>query len=98
MKTIEFTCGSVVCIKTSEGLEREVEIGPHQYRARFAQDHRGNVRWISAERNETRPGKPEIWLPERLSNDVYRALEEQIGHEDAEEQRRIVEMYDAERV
>jgi len=98
MKTINFTYGGNLCIETNEGFEREVEIGPHQYRCRYLQDHRGNIENMFIERNETRPGKPEIWLFEELPNEVTSALVEQIEHEDAQEQARIVRMYEEERV
>lgn len=99
MKTIKFSYGANLCIETNEGFEREVEIGPHQYRCRYLQDHRGNVSNMFMERNETRPGNPELWmLDPRLPDEVYSAILEQIEHEDAQEQRRIVAMYDEERV
>lgn len=98
MKTIKFSFGGNLVMQTDEGLEREVEIGPFQYRARFTKDHRGNVNRLVIERNETRPGKPEIWmLDSKLPGAVYDALVEQIEHEDAQEQRRILEMYEGER-
>jgi hypothetical protein len=98
MKTIEFTYGGNLCIKTAEGLEREVEIGPHQYRAKFHKDRMGRVHFLEIERDETRAGHPDVWMIDsKLPEAVYDALTEQIEHEDAQEQRRILEMYEGER-
>lgn len=98
MKIIKFTFGGNLVMETNEGLEREVEIGPFLYRAKYDQDARGNVMCLQIERDETRHGKPEIWrLDSAVPQEVRHALVEQIEDEDAREQARIVEMYDAER-
>lgn len=98
MKTIKFSYGGNLCIETVKGFEREVEIGPHRYRCKYEQDHRGRVANMEIERDETRTGHPEIWMRDsKLPDAVWDALLEQIEHEDAQEQRRIVEMYEGER-
>lgn len=99
MKPIPFTFGGKLCIETVDGNEVEIEIGPRHYRALMNDDGRyviGDVVW---QINEARPGKPDLWvntdvgLPAEVKLAVIRVREEEL----AEEQRRLVALYDSER-
>lgn len=98
MKAIPFTFGGMLCIRTVDGNEVEIEIGPRHYRALMNDDGRyviGNIVW---QINEARPGNPDVWvntigLPIELKLAVIRVREEEL----AEERRRLVALYDSER-
>ena len=98
MKIMPFNYGAQIVLTDPEGFEIEHEIGPCEYRALYEKDHRGRITHLRFERNETRTGKPAVWLSDTLPRGVQDAILEQIRHEDAQEQARLVQMYDEERV
>jgi len=99
MKPVPFTFGGQLCIETVDGNEVEIEIGPRHYRALMEDNGKHVVGRVVWQINEARHGKPDLWvetqvgLPKEVKLEVIRIREEEL----AEEQRRLVALYDSER-
>lgn len=96
MKVLEFWANTILLLPDNDGNETEDEVQT-KYRALFETDHRGHVTELRFERDETRPGKPELWvmdaaIPLNWKTKVLRQIEEN----DRAEQRRMADLVDQE--
>lgn len=83
MKSIDLTYGGTVTI--TKPFDAEGEVGPYGYRVFYDETPHGRPDIKCVRRDETRPGKPELWMECKLDAPFYaeveRLLQERIDAE-----------------
>lgn len=83
MKSIDLTYGGNVTI--TKPFDAEGEVGPYGYRVFYDETPAGRAFIMDVKRDETRPGKPELWMECRMDAPFYveveRLLQAQIDAE-----------------
>lgn len=91
MKSLTFSFSG-----TLEIGDAVIEVQPGEYRAVLEEFDNGQARVAYVERDETRPGKPPIWLRCQMIDEVKTAIDNYIEDQIAEEQRLLALSVDAE--
>jgi hypothetical protein len=90
MKQLQFTAS----VQLEIGDE-QIDTGPQEFRAIFEEHPNGSATVTHCEINDARHGKPEFWRRVGMPPAALRAIEHWIENDIREEQRRMVENFDA---